>query len=80
MPSVVLKVSRTGPGFPCRQIVHGKMSFEDFVSPRIAESRSTKRIFGAWGISLGIVVLFLVWLNVDASHTEVLGVLQLSLL
>ena len=41
--------------------------------PRIAESRPTKRIFGAWGITLGIVVLFLVWLNVDASHTEVLG-------
>lgn len=41
--------------------------------PRIAESRSTRRSFGAWGITLGIVVLFLVWLNVDASHTEVLG-------
>ena len=41
--------------------------------PRVAESRSTKRIFGAWGITVGIIVLFIAWLNIEASHAEVLG-------
>ena len=41
--------------------------------PRLTENRSMRKIFGAWGITIGVVALFWAWMSMDASHTEVLG-------